>query len=53
MKNKKANWEKGYIDTGDGPMPQDVWTCSNCHNAQWRKSNYCPNCGADMRKLKV
>ena len=23
--------------------------CPFCHHAQERKSNYCPNCGADMR----
>ena len=25
------------------------WMCSNCSWTQIRESNYCPNCGADMR----
>lgn len=24
--------------------------CQFCHHAQERKSNFCPNCGADMRE---
>ena len=26
-----------------------LWLCSKCHYAHSR-SNYCPNCGADMRE---
>lgn len=28
------------------------WECSACHKRQEYKSNYCPNCGADMRGEK-
>lgn len=50
-------WDKDGIDWNIG-----AWRCSNCHgrNAnlpnderiiplQWSGSNFCPNCGADMR----
>lgn len=25
------------------------WECTACHKRQENKSNFCPNCGADMR----
>lgn len=44
----KGQWKAGYIDTGDGPMPEDAFGCNVCGKWQWRRSNYCPNCGARM-----
>lgn len=29
------------------------WECSICHERVEHKSNFCPNCGADMRKKTV
>ena len=45
---RHGRWENGFIDTGDGPMPERAYLCSQCGKAQWRKSRYCPNCGAKM-----
>lgn len=39
----KGRWE----DCSSG------WMCSNCSWTQIRESNYCPNCGADMREGDV
>lgn len=25
-----------------------VWACSNCHEHERKRSDYCPNCGAKM-----
>ena len=27
--------------------------CSNCKRTEFRMSDYCPNCGADMREMEV
>lgn len=32
----------------DGSKPY-YYTCSRCHNSESRASEWCPNCGADMR----
>lgn len=48
--NVKGEWLKSKI-------PNEMYVCSCCGGACWRydsnglivKSNYCPNCGADMR----
>ena len=29
--------------------PYGHYTCSLCNEIAWDNSNYCPNCGADMR----
>ena len=34
-------YEKGFT--------ADTWECDQCHEAQTKKSNFCPSCGADMR----
>lgn len=45
-------------DCEDKNLPKGGWIdmggiirygCPFCHYAQERKSNFCPNCGADMR----
>ena len=28
----------------------EIWDCSECGQWSLTKTNYCPNCGADMRK---
>ena len=35
------------------PLGDDApegYMCSACHVGGWEKTNFCPNCGADMRK---
>lgn len=27
-----------------------LWECTNCHEREIRTTDFCPNCGADMRK---
>ena len=47
---KKGEWI-------DSDIPNEKYVCSNCGGACWyydyegevAKSNFCPNCGADMR----
>ena len=56
-KRGKWIWDKDAIDWNIG-----AWVCSNCHARndnipyseiiiplRWSGSNFCPNCGADMR----
>ena len=42
--NVKGEWIE-VIDIG-----YHGWRCNLCGEDSYRKSNYCPNCGADMRK---
>ena len=39
---KKGKWEKVYY----GNRPN---RCSECHQKNNYRTNFCPNCGADMR----
>ena len=41
--NVKGEWE--VIDYAEPRR----YGCSNCHIFGWHKTNYCPNCGAEMR----
>ena len=34
-------------------MELHKFRCSNCKRTEFRMSDYCPNCGADMRKMEV
>ena len=46
---EKGEWIP-YFD-GDSIMPERYFQCSNCGSRGWIKTrNFCPNCGADMRK---
>ena len=40
------------IDKYSDPIYRDgiIWHCSKCSRRSVIKTNYCPNCGADMRK---
>ena len=29
--------------------PSQLWECTNCYEREIRTTNFCPNCGADMR----
>ncbi len=36
-----------------GGLGERVYTCNQCgYNIGFRRENFCPNCGADMRKEK-
>ena len=35
-----------WIDTDEGFLPCE---CSECETVEFKKSNYCPNCGAKMQ----
>ena len=37
----RGEWEKAT---------ESIWKCSLCDAIMFTDSNYCPNCGADMRK---
>lgn len=47
-----SKWIKTWIDTGDGPMPRDAYQCPHCKSKYWRQTNFCPNCGMDMREME-
>jgi len=32
-------------------LPYGHYTCSLCDEMSWDESNFCPNCGADMRAI--
>lgn len=40
---KRGEWE--VIDAEEPRR----YGCSHCHILSWNMSNFCPNCGADMR----
>lgn len=52
VERKKGKWIKSNI-------PNEKYVCSECGGACWyydckgkvAKSNFCPNCGADMREV--
>ena len=40
----KGSW---YIRDTE-PLECECWDCSECKETVFEKTNYCPNCGADM-----
>ena len=44
--NKGGRWE---MVSQLGNPPTYVYRCSECHHKVFGLSNFCPNCGADMR----
>lgn len=34
------------------PQESECWDCSECKETVFEQTNYCPNCGADMRGEK-
>ena len=46
---KRGKWKRGaYTDTA--PKDMEFYYCSECgHRLQTFRTNFCPNCGADMR----
>lgn len=48
-KRPHGEWIKGRCETL-GALTEDYYNCSECgHETTWR-TNYCPNCGANMRE---
>ena len=45
----QGEWIKWNFKTF-GPMGDWEYKCSNCEKVYGGEHNYCPNCGADMRK---
>ena len=41
---------KGSGQSGNTLILSDAFQCTVCKESFWNKSNYCPNCGADMRE---
>ena len=46
-----GEWEKSVVIRTDTSVLYD-YTCSECCIVTDRDSNFCPNCGADMRERK-
>lgn len=48
---KRAKWHQKriYVAKAKGHS-YCVWACSNCHKQAKERSNYCPDCGTDMRE---
>lgn len=45
----KGEWKKTYLDhVAMGEKPSILY-CSVCHQCITYPTNFCPNCGADMR----
>lgn len=39
-----------WLWLGDNPNPNHKWSCNKCGRGVKEQENFCPNCGADMRK---
>jgi hypothetical protein len=52
----KGKWLPSYVYTShciDSPMKgEDGWCCSECGYVAFDRSDWCPDCGADMRDYK-
>ena len=48
VKNERPQGE--WIWLGDNPNPEHKWSCNKCGRGVKEQENFCPNCGADMRK---
>ena len=51
---KQGKWIGEGDGYADGGIVYDTWYCSNCDHCEEGEElalpNFCPNCGADMRK---
>lgn len=53
VERKRGEWKTALLDhEGFGVRPTLLY-CSECHQAIAYKTNFCPNCGADMRREEV
>lgn len=46
-------WIEGRKYGKDHGEMIDAYSCDYCGYQQYRKTNYCPHCGADMRESEV
>lgn len=44
--NVRGEWQKEYLVEDLGIM---LYVCDKCAEPTVKKTNFCPNCGADMR----
>ena len=52
-KRKMGKWKKAYLDhEALGERPK-IFYCSVCNQCNTYLTNFCPNCGADMRGEKI
>lgn len=50
-KQKRGRWDTQILDGIMGNRPQAIF-CDKCGQIAFAKTNYCPNCGADMREVE-
>ena len=46
---QNGEWKKVYLTPEEKCFYGELWECSVCR-VKDKKSNFCPNCGTDMRK---
>lgn len=47
---KKGKWKREVLGSTSGYGTTVMYQCSECEQMAISQYNYCPNCGADMRK---
>lgn len=50
VERKSGEWIEHGEPNEYGVYQSWYWTCSNCGAVGYHEFNFCPNCGADMRK---
>lgn len=46
----RGEWGYRWKIHGDGRRPTELFPCSECGYENTSATNFCPNCGADMRE---
>lgn len=46
----RGEWGYRWKIHGDGRRPRELFPCSECGYENTSATNFCPNCGADMRE---
>ena len=47
---RQGQWGYRWKVHGDGRRPTELYPCSECGYENTSATNFCPNCGADMRE---
>ena len=50
---KRGSWGYRWKIHGDGRRPTELFPCSECGYENTSATNFCPNCGADMREIHL
>ena len=50
VERKTGEWGYRWKVHGDGRRPTELFPCSECGYESTMVTNFCPNCGADMRE---